>query len=108
MAITNASEKTATLQAASGYMATLVRHIVSALVDDALSVAVNVTMGSDTKGVLTILVAPEDLGRIIGKQGRTAKSLRTIIGGAARKYNVTFDVVIDMERGFAVVSHSGS
>jgi len=41
----------------------------------------------DTALVLELTVAKEDLGRIIGKQGRTAKSLRTIVNAAAAKAN---------------------
>ena len=41
----------------------------------------------DTASVLELLVAVEDLGRIIGKQGRTAKSIRTIVNAAASRIN---------------------
>lgn len=42
---------------------------------------------SDTASILELKVAPEDLGRIIGKQGRTAKSIRTILNAAASRAN---------------------
>jgi predicted RNA-binding protein YlqC (UPF0109 family) len=41
----------------------------------------------ETASVLELKVAKEDLGRIIGKQGRTAKSLRTILNAAASRTN---------------------
>jgi predicted RNA-binding protein YlqC (UPF0109 family) len=41
----------------------------------------------ETASVLELRVAKEDLGRIIGKQGRTAKSIRTILNAAASRTN---------------------
>ena len=41
----------------------------------------------DTTSILELKVATEDLGRIIGKQGRTAKSIRTILNAAASRAN---------------------
>jgi len=42
---------------------------------------------SDTTSVLELRVAKEDLGRVIGKQGRTAQSIRTILTAAAARTN---------------------
>jgi len=42
---------------------------------------------SDTASILELKVAKEDLGRVIGKQGRTAKSIRTILNAAASRTN---------------------
>lgn len=49
----------------------------------------------DNASVLELRVAKEDLGRIIGKQGRTAKSIRTILNAAASRTNrkVVLDIV---------------
>lgn len=64
----------------------LVELIVKKLVDkpEALSV-----IEKDTEQSITIelRVAPEDLGKVIGKEGRTARSLRTLVNAAAAKKN---------------------
>ena len=49
-------------------------------------VEVKETQG-ETASVLELKVAKEDLGRVIGKQGRTAKSIRTILNAAASRTN---------------------
>lgn len=58
----------------------LARH----LVNHPDAVDVKETQG-DTASVLELKVAKEDLGRVIGKQGRTAKSIRTILNAAASR-----------------------
>jgi predicted RNA-binding protein YlqC (UPF0109 family) len=60
----------------------LARHLVTQ--PDAVDV--KETQG-DSASVLELRVAPEDLGRVIGKQGRTAKSIRTILNAAASRTN---------------------
>jgi hypothetical protein len=70
-------------------MQTLVREIAQALVDDVDAVRVEATMDQDT-AVLRLMVAPADVGKVIGKQGRTARSLRTILGAASMKYHRRF------------------
>jgi len=65
-------------------MKDLVERIARALVDNPEEVAVTALEGSQAT-VLELKVAKEDLGKIIGKQGRTARSLRTIIGAASAK-----------------------
>lgn len=60
--------------------------------------AVEVTEGSsDESAVLELRVDKQDLGRVIGKQGRTAKSLRTILNAAASRANtkVVLEIVED-------------
>jgi predicted RNA-binding protein YlqC (UPF0109 family) len=64
----------------------LVQYLAKALVSHPESVEVKETQG-DTASVVELRVAKEDLGRIIGKQGRTAKSIRTILNAAASKAN---------------------
>ena len=65
-------------------MKDLVTKIAKALVDYPEQVSVNVLEGSQST-VLELAVAKDDLGKIIGKQGRTAKAIRTIIGAASAK-----------------------
>ena len=67
-------------------MKELIHRIAVALVDKPEQVSVNALKGSQAT-VLELKVAKEDLGKIIGKQGRTAKALRTIIGAASAKEN---------------------
>lgn len=62
----------------------LVIHIAQALVDFPEQVEVKEVAGEQT-AVLELKVAQEDLGKIIGKQGKTAKAIRTILGAAAAK-----------------------
>jgi predicted RNA-binding protein YlqC (UPF0109 family) len=65
-------------------MKDLIEQIARALVDKPEEVMVTAIEGNQAT-VLELKVAKEDLGKIIGKQGRTAKSLRTIIGAASAK-----------------------
>ena len=65
-------------------MRELLELIAKALVDDPDSVAVSEVRGENTT-VLELRVAPGDLGKVIGKQGRTARSIRTIVGAAGTK-----------------------
>ena len=65
-------------------MKDLVEIIARALVDRPEEVMVTAIEGNQAT-VLELKVAKEDLGKIIGKQGRTARSLRTILGAASAK-----------------------
>lgn len=65
-------------------MKELVEFLARQLVNNPDSVEVKETHG-DTASVLELRVAKEDLGRIIGKQGRTAKSIRTILNAVASR-----------------------
>ena len=65
-------------------MKDLVRYIAEALVDYPEQVEVSEVSGEQTS-VIELKVAKEDLGKIIGKQGRTARSIRTILGAASAK-----------------------
>ncbi|HXF28193.1 MAG TPA: KH domain-containing protein [Bryobacteraceae bacterium] len=62
----------------------LVREIARALVDDPASVEVE-AVERDENTVLKLRVAPQDVGKVIGKQGRTARSVRTILGAVSVK-----------------------
>lgn len=67
-------------------MKELVQYLAKSLVDNPNAVEVKETEG-ESASVLELRVAKEDLGRIIGKQGRTAKSIRTILNAAASRVN---------------------
>ena len=65
-------------------MKDLVKYIAQALVDDPEEVVVDEIEGNQTS-VLELKVAKEDLGKVIGKQGRTARAIRTILSAASAK-----------------------
>lgn len=67
-------------------MKELVEHLAKSLVNNPQEVAVSEVRG-EIADVLELRVAKEDLGRIIGKQGRTAKSMRTLLNAAASRTN---------------------
>ena len=67
-------------------MKELVQYLAKSLVNNPDAVEVKENEG-ETASVLELRVAKEDLGRIIGKQGRTAKSIRTILNAAASRTN---------------------
>ncbi len=67
-------------------MGELVEFIAKALVDNPDAVSVNEVEGSQSI-IIELKVAPEDMGKIIGKQGRIAKALRTVVKAAAIKDN---------------------
>jgi hypothetical protein len=66
-------------------MKDLVTFIAQALVDNPDDVSVNEIEGEQTS-VLELRVAKDDLGKIIGKHGRTAQSIRTILSAASAKH----------------------
>lgn len=65
-------------------MKTLIEMIAKALVDKPDEVEVTEVEGEQTT-VVELKVAKEDLGKVIGKQGRTARALRTILSAASTK-----------------------
>lgn len=65
-------------------MKDLVAYIAKALVDKPEEVVVTEVEGEQTS-VLELKVAKEDLGKVIGKQGRTARAMRTILSAASTK-----------------------
>ena len=74
-------------------MKDLVTEIAKALVDIPDEVTVREVQGEQVT-VLELRVAPSDLGKVIGKQGRTARSLRTILGAASMKLQRRFSLDI--------------
>lgn len=67
-------------------MKDLIAYIAKALVDKPEEVVVTEIQGEQTS-VLELRVAKEDLGKVIGKQGRTARAMRTILSAASTKIN---------------------
>lgn len=65
-------------------MKDLIKYIVEALVDHPEQVEVSEVEGEQTS-VIELKVAKDDLGKVIGKQGRTARAMRTILSAASAK-----------------------
>jgi hypothetical protein len=72
----------------------LVREIARALVDEPDAVEVEL-VSREENTVLRLKVAPQDVGKVIGKQGRTARSVRTILGAVSMKlhHRYTLDIL---------------
>jgi len=75
-----------------------VEQIAQALVDAPEQVQVTPVEDGDTT-VLELRVAPTDLGKVIGRQGRTAKSIRTLLGAASMKFKKRYmlEIIEDEE-----------
>jgi uncharacterized protein len=85
-------------------MQELVAEIARALVDDPASVVVE-SVQHDENTVLRLRVAPQDVGKVIGKQGRTARSMRTILGAVSMKLHHRFTLDILEEDKTPPVPH---
>jgi predicted RNA-binding protein YlqC (UPF0109 family) len=75
-------------------MKELVQKIVEALVDHPEKVQIN-EIGSNSNTILELIVDKQDIGKVIGKKGRTADSIRTIIKSASAKLKrrVTLEII---------------
>ena len=65
-------------------MKELVSYIAEALVDESSHIEINEIEGNQTN-IIELKVAKEDIGKVIGRQGRTADAIRTILNCAAAK-----------------------
>jgi uncharacterized protein len=77
----------------SGDMRALIEQIAKSLVDEPDQVSIN-QIDSEQGTVLELKVAPNDLGKVIGKQGRTARAMRTLLGAAGMKFHKRFSLEI--------------
>ncbi len=79
-------------------MKELVEHIAKALVDHPERVHVTATTDNETVH-LALSVHPEDMGKVIGKQGRIAKAIRSVVHAAATNTNkrVRIDIVDEIK-----------
>jgi predicted RNA-binding protein YlqC (UPF0109 family) len=82
----------------AGDMKALITEIAKALVDEPDQVSI-AEVPEEESIVLELRVAKRDLGKVIGKQGRTARSLRTILGAASMKLQrrYTLEIIEDDE-----------
>ena len=74
-------------------MEELLKSIVLALVDNPDEISVS-TIEKDGETILELKVAPSDMGKVIGKQGRIAKAIRVVVKAAGAKENKSFGVEI--------------
>jgi len=77
----------------NGDVRALVEQIAKALVDAPDQVFVD-QFEEDGETVFELEVAPEDVGKVIGRHGRTARALRTLLGAAGMKFNKRYDLEI--------------
>ena len=77
-------------------MVKLVEVIAKSLVENPDAVEVTEKAGKNSTMVIELKVAPEDMGKVIGKQGRIAKALRSVVKAAATKANKK--VVVEIVR----------
>jgi uncharacterized protein len=77
----------------AGDMRVLIEQIAKALVDEPDEVAVH-SVDEDGGTVLELKVAPNDVGKVIGKQGRTARAMRTLLGAASMKLHKRYSLEI--------------
>ena len=75
-------------------MKELIEYIACSLVENPDQVSVKETK-RERSTILELSVAPDDMGRVIGKQGRIAKAIRTIMRAGAVRYNQKVMVEID-------------
>jgi uncharacterized protein len=95
----SATEDLAPVQAAEGSAneipaptaTAVLTHVVRSIVDDADAVHVDAVEGRN-RLKLEVKVGPGDLGRVIGRRGRTAQSIRTVVRAAATRDGVEVDV----------------
>jgi len=77
----------------SGDVRALVEHVAKALVDSPDQVVVEV-VEEDGDTIVELEVAESDLGRVIGKQGRTARAMRALLGAAGLKADKHYSLEI--------------
>lgn len=74
----------------------LVEFVARSLVDDAAAVQVRTGVPAEGEGLLIeLVVAPADMGKVIGRQGRIARALRSVVRAAAVRHRVR--VVLDIK-----------
>ena len=67
-------------------------HIVKSVVDDPDSVEIDIDDESSGRITLEVRVGPGDMGRVIGRRGRVANAIRTLVRAAAAKDGISVDV----------------
>lgn len=70
----------------------VLHHVVGSIVDDPTAIVVDANTSGSGRVRLEVRVGPGDLGRVIGRRGRTAQSIRTVVRAAAVRDGVEVDV----------------
>ena len=73
-------------------------NIAKAIVDNPDEVKVIIKEEDDEKIILELVVAPDDMGKVIGRKGKIAKALRTLVRVGSQKENKKYNIEI-IERG---------
>ena len=94
------SMESSLLSAEAEKIVSMMSVIISAIVRSPGNVSVS-AIENDSSVVISVDVAAEDVGKILGKQGRTARSLRTILGAATTHTGRTFNLDIPDSRPFS-------
>jgi predicted RNA-binding protein YlqC (UPF0109 family) len=77
----------------AGDVRALIEQVAKALVDEPSAVSVN-QVEERGETVLELAVAPNDLGKVIGKQGRTARAMRTLLSASGLRLHKHFELEI--------------
>jgi hypothetical protein len=88
------SAATKTAPAQSGDLKSLLENMIYALVDDASAVELTEVSSGGDHVAFELKVGKSDLGKVIGRHGRTASAMRTILSAASRKYKLNADLKI--------------
>ncbi len=75
-------------------MQDLIRHIATALVAHPESIEIREEKQDDENSTITLQVAQDDLGKVIGKQGRTARAMRSLIAAATHGQTMQYRLEI--------------
>lgn len=75
-------------------LSSLLETMIASLVDEPKKIELSRVGGSDDLVAFELKVAKADLGKVIGRKGRTASAMRTILSAASRKYNVGSELKI--------------
>jgi predicted RNA-binding protein YlqC (UPF0109 family) len=75
-------------------LSSLLETMITSLVDEPTKIELSRVDGADDLVAFELKVAKSDLGKVIGRKGRTASAMRTILSAASRKYNVGSELKI--------------
>ncbi len=90
----SSSSATAVSGDAAKDLSSLLETMITSLVDEPAKIELNRVDGADDLVAFELKVAKSDLGKVIGRKGRTASAMRTILSAASRKYNVGSELKI--------------
>lgn len=83
-----------TMEGADERLVALTETLVSALVDDVEALTVTSSDGEDGSLVINVTVAEDETGKVIGRQGRVIKAIRTVVRAAASQDDLSVEVEV--------------